>query len=85
MSEPRPDYSEQFPNLTFDEPADHVLRITLDAPGLNSVDAAVHRELADVWLAVDRDPAVHVAVLRGAGRAFSAGGSFELLDELIDD
>jgi enoyl-CoA hydratase len=85
MSDPRPDYADRFPNLTFDEPADHVLRITLDAPGLNAVDAAVHRELADVWLAVDRDPAVHVAVLRGAGRAFSAGGSFELLDELIDD
>ena len=85
MSDPRPDYAERFPNLTVDEPADHVLRITLDAPGLNAVDAAVHRELADIWLAIDRDPAVHVALLRGAGRAFSAGGSFELLDELIDD
>jgi enoyl-CoA hydratase len=74
-----------FPHLRFDRPADHVLRITLDGPGLNAVDADVHRELADVWLAVDRDPDVHVAVLCGAGRAFSAGGSFELLDSLTKD
>src|SRR5512132_3315553 len=45
----------------------------------------VHRELADVWLAIDRDPDTNVALLRGAGRAFSAGGSFELLDALMDD
>ena len=45
----------------------------------------MHRELADVWLAVDRDADTNVAVLRGAGKAFSAGGSFELLDEMIDD
>src|SRR6476661_5118284 len=74
-----------FPGLTFDRPADSVLRITLDAPGLNSVDSELHRQLADVWLAVDRDPDTHVALLRGAGRAFSAGGSFELIDEIMGD
>jgi len=62
-----------------------VLRITMDAPGLNAVDHALHRQLADVWMAVDRDPDTNVAVLQGAGRAFSAGGSFELLDSLMDD
>ena len=62
-----------FPHLTFDRPADGVLRITLDGPGLNAVDRDVHRELADVWLAVDRDPDTNVALLRGAGKAFSAG------------
>ncbi len=72
-------------DLTFDRPAPGVLRITLDGPGLNSVGHAVHRQLADVWLAVDRDPDTNVALLRGAGRAFSAGGSFELLDDLMND
>jgi enoyl-CoA hydratase len=62
-----------------------VLRITLDGPGLNAVDHDVHRELADVWLAIDRDPETNVAVLQGAGKAFSAGGSFELLDDLMSD
>ena len=41
----------------------------------------MHRELADVWLTIDRDPDVRVVVLQGAGKAFSAGGSFELIDE----
>ncbi|MCO5317636.1 MAG: enoyl-CoA hydratase/isomerase family protein [Microthrixaceae bacterium] len=76
---------EQFDALEIDRPAPGVLRITLDAPGLNSVDRTLHRQLADVWLAVDRDPDTRAAVLRGAGRALSAGGSFELIDDMIGD
>jgi enoyl-CoA hydratase len=76
---------DDFPDLTFDRPAAGVLRITLDAPGLNAVDASMHRQLADVWLAVDRDPDTNVAVIQGAGKAFSAGGSFELLDGIMSD
>ena len=75
----------EFSALRFDRPADKVLRLTLDGPGLNAVTPELHRQLADVWLAIDRDPDVHVALIRGEGRAFSAGGSFELLDEMIDD
>jgi len=74
-----------FPHLTFDRPAPRVLRITLDGPGLNAVDPETHRELADVWLTVDRDPETNVALLQGAGRAFSAGGSFDLIDSVIRD
>ena len=74
-----------FPDLAFDRPAEGVLRITLDAPGLNSVGPAAHAQLADVWRTVDRDPDTDVALLRGAGRGFSAGGSFELIDSVIGD
>jgi enoyl-CoA hydratase len=74
-----------FPNLHFERPADAVLKIVLEGPGLNAVDHAVHRELADVWVAVDRDPDVRVALLTGAGRAFSSGGSFELLADIVTD
>jgi enoyl-CoA hydratase len=74
-----------FPGLFVDRPSPGVLRITMDAPGLNAVSPSVHRELADVWLVVDRDPETRVALLRGAGRAFSAGGSFELLGDMIGD
>jgi enoyl-CoA hydratase len=80
-----PDRYADFPHLRFDRPAGGVLRITLDGPGLNAVDHEVHRELADVWLAVDRDPDTRVAVIQGAGRAFSAGGSFELLESMTTD
>ncbi len=74
-----------FPDLSFDRPADTVLRITLDGPGLNAVGPAVHRQLADVWLTIDRDPDTNVALLQGAGKAFSSGGSFELIDGVTTD
>jgi enoyl-CoA hydratase/carnithine racemase len=74
-----------FPSLTFERPAAGILRIVLDGPGLNAVDQQAHRDLAEVWLAVDRDPDTRVAVIAGAGKAFSAGGSFELIDELTRD
>jgi enoyl-CoA hydratase len=73
------------PDLRFDRPAAGVLRITLDGPNLNAVGPDVHRELADVWLAVDRDPDTRVALLQGAGKAFSAGGSFDLLEGITTD
>ena len=50
-----PDPYAPFTHLRFDRPSDRILRITLDGPGLNAVDSDVHRELADVWVAVDRD------------------------------
>ncbi|HVM64967.1 MAG TPA: enoyl-CoA hydratase/isomerase family protein [Acidimicrobiales bacterium] len=74
-----------FTGLRFERPEAGVLEIVLDAPNLNAVDDRMHRELADVWLTVDRDPSTRVALLTGAGRAFSAGGSFELLDQIIHD
>jgi enoyl-CoA hydratase len=76
---------DEFPGLTFDRPADKVLRITLDGPGLNAVGPEVHRQLADVWLAVDKDPDTNVALLQGAGKGFSSGGSFELIAGIMDD
>jgi len=74
-----------FPSLRFERPEPGILRIVLDGPGLNAVSPRMHRDLAEVWLAVDRDPDVRVAILCGAGKAFSAGGSFELIDEMIGD
>jgi enoyl-CoA hydratase len=74
-----------FPDLRFERPAAGVLQIVLDGPNLNAVTHAVHRQLADVWLAVDRDADTRVALLTGAGRAFSAGGSFDLIEDLTRD
>ena len=79
------DAYDAFDGLTIDRPAEGVLRITMDAPGLNAVNEDVHRQLADIWLTVDRDPDTRVALLTGAGKAFSAGGSFDLLDTLMSD
>src|SRR5207245_11475808 len=43
------------------------------------------RGLAAVWLVVDGEPEVGVAIVQGAGKGFSAGGSFELLEQLMSD
>ena len=74
-----------FPSLTFERPEPGILEIVLDAPGLNSVGHEAHRDLVDVWLAVDKDPDTRVALIRGAGKGFSSGGSFELLSDLTTD
>jgi enoyl-CoA hydratase len=79
------DYAALYPSFRFDRPVEGVLRITFDAPGLNSVSPAAHREIADVWMTVDRDPETRVAILQGAGKGFSSGGSFELLDGITTD
>jgi enoyl-CoA hydratase len=79
------DRYEEFVSLAFDEPSPGVLRITLEGPGLNAVNETMHRELADVWLTIDRDPSVRVVVLQGAGKGFSSGGAFDLLDGLMKD
>ena len=76
---------EQFSSLRFERLRTDVLEIVLDGPGLNSVSPAMHRDLADVWLTVDRDPDTRIALIRGEGRGFSSGGSFDLLEGMIGD
>ncbi len=79
------DYADRHPSFAYDWPADGVLRITMNAPGLNAVGVEGHRDIGDVWLTIDRDPEVQVAILQGAGRGFSAGGSFDLIEGMIED
>ncbi|WP_099021098.1 enoyl-CoA hydratase/isomerase family protein [Mycolicibacterium palauense] len=67
--------------------ADGPLRIiTLNRPdALNAVNDSLHVGLAGLWNALSEDADARVAVLTGAGRAFSAGGDFNYLDELRRD
>ncbi|MBM4382870.1 MAG: enoyl-CoA hydratase/isomerase family protein [Deltaproteobacteria bacterium] len=81
MSDPYAEYTE----LKFERPKPGVLAVVLDAPGLNSVNQRMHRELADVWRTIDRDPETRVALLRGAGKAFSAGGNFDMVEAIMGD
>ncbi len=80
-----PDPYARFESLTFERHDPGVLEVVLDAPNLNAVGHAMHRDLAEVWLAVDRDPETRVALIRGAGKAFSAGGSLDLIEDLTND
>ncbi len=62
-----------------------VLEITMNRPEkLNAVDEAMHAELARVFVDVSSDPECDIAVLTGAGRAFSAGGDIEWMQKMID-
>ncbi|MGW0761682.1 enoyl-CoA hydratase/isomerase family protein [Streptomyces sp. NPDC002814] len=76
---------EQFTSLTFERPAPGVLRIVLDAPHLNAVDPRMHGELADIWPVVDRDDDVRAVLVQGAGKAFSAGGTFDSIEAMTED
>src|SRR5262245_27756422 len=71
--------------LKFDRPHPKVLRITMENGQMNTTDAALHAELGDIWRDVDRDPSVNAAILTGAGKIFSAGGDFAIIQENIDD
>ncbi|MEV5834945.1 enoyl-CoA hydratase/isomerase family protein [Nocardia sp. NPDC052112] len=60
--------------------------ITLNRPdALNAVNDPLHAGLARLWPRLSADSAARVAVLTGAGRAFSAGGDFTYLEELSRD
>jgi len=85
-----------FRHILFERPAPGVLWMTLNRPEvLNAADERLHTELVEIWKTLDRDPETHVAVVTGAGRAFSAGGdldwversyrSFEEITRILDE
>lgn len=77
---------EGYQRLRFDTPSPGVLEIVISDPErLNAVDAVGHRELAYVWRDVERLDDVRAVVLRGDGKAFSAGGSFDMIEHMIGD
>jgi enoyl-CoA hydratase len=80
------DYSTTFPSLRFADLGGGVLEVSMSAPGrLNAVGHDGHRELAEVWLTVDKDPDVRVAIVRGEGGVFSAGGDLDLVSDMAED
>ena len=74
-----------YTRLKFDRPHANVLRITMENGRMNTADAALHAELGQIWRDVDKDPGVNAVILTGAGKVFSAGGDFAIIQENIDD
>src|SRR5579859_1658354 len=64
-----------------------ILEITMRAEEgkLSITNARMHAEMARIWLDVDRDPEARVAILRGEGRGFSAGGDLAMVEEMTRD
>jgi enoyl-CoA hydratase len=72
--------------LDLDLQEDGVLVITFSNPDkLNAVTETGHRELVTIWPEIDADGDVVVALLRGEGRAFSAGGDFGMIHGILED
>src|SRR5579862_1475346 len=77
---------DQFEHLSFERRADGVVVITLDRPDvLNAAGVRMHKEMSEVWAVVDEDEEMRASVVTGAGRAFSAGGDLEMIEEMTRD
>tara|TARA_A100001037_G_C15141703_1_gene634092 strand:- start:1006 stop:1815 length:810 start_codon:yes stop_codon:yes gene_type:complete len=75
-----------YKRLKFDYPEKRILRITFNNPkSLNALDAIGHKEITYVWQEVDSDPAIDCVILTGEGKAFSAGGDLEMVEDIIAD
>ena len=76
------DYS-QYQHLLI-EKRDGIALLTMNRPEvMNATNFRLHNELSRIWLDLGEDPEVRVAVITGAGNAFSAGGDFEMIEESI--
>ena len=70
----------EYEQLRFERRDNGVLLITMDRPDkYNAADERMHSELARIWKDVSADPQTKVAVITGAGKAFSAGGDLDMV------
>jgi enoyl-CoA hydratase len=77
---------DRFEHLSFERRDDGVVVVTLNRPDvLNAANVRMHQEMGAVWAVIDADADARVAVVTGAGRAFSAGGDLEMIEEMITD
>jgi len=77
---------DEYEHLTFERRDNGVLLITMNRPDkYNAADERMHGELARVWAEVSADQETKVAVVTGAGRAFSAGGDLAMVQRMAGD
>ena len=74
-----------YASLKLDRPAEQVLRITMSRGKMNAMDFEFHHSMTTIWQHIEDDPSVSAVILTGEGRAFSAGGDFELEQKLVTD
>lgn len=72
---------DSYQHILFEKRDPNILWITLNRPDvLNAADERLHTELVELWRTIDADSTVNVAVITGAGRAFSAGGDLGMVE-----
>ena len=74
-----------YQSLKLDRPAEQVLRITMSRGKMNAMDFEFHHSLTTIWQYIEDDPSVSAVIITGDGRAFSAGGDFELEEKLVNE
>lgn len=63
-----------------------LLRANFNRPAtLNAIDRAAHDDIARLFTELAVDPLTDVVILSGVGRAFSAGGDLDYIQQMIDD
>jgi enoyl-CoA hydratase len=68
------------------EKQDGIALITMNRPEVyNATNARLHYELGRIWLDIGEDADVRVAVITGAGKAFSAGGDLDMIEGFLGD
>jgi enoyl-CoA hydratase len=79
-------YLREFPSLQFFAPEGAILELVIANKGrLNAATESMHRDLAQVWRAIDVDDAVRAVIVRGEGANFSSGGDFDMIERMIED
>jgi len=79
-------YAREFSSLQFLASEGGILELVIANKGrLNAATESMHRDLAEVWRAVDVDEAVRVVIVRGEGANFSSGGDFAMIERMIED
>ena len=65
---------------------DGIARITMNRPEVyNATNGRLHYELGRIWQDLGADHEVRVAIITGAGKAFSAGGDLDLIENFLGD
>jgi enoyl-CoA hydratase len=79
-------YAREFASLQFFAPEGGILELVIANKGrLNAATESMHRDLAQVWRAIDVDDAVRAVIVRGEGANFSSGGDFDMIERMIED
>jgi enoyl-CoA hydratase/carnithine racemase len=73
----------EYEHLLFERRDNGVLLVTMNRPDkYNAANERMHGELARVWAEVSADSETKVAVVTGAGKAFSAGGDLAMVQRM---
>ncbi|HLX49950.1 MAG TPA: enoyl-CoA hydratase/isomerase family protein [Streptosporangiaceae bacterium] len=75
-----------YQSLLFERRDHGVLVITMNRPeSYNAADEVMHAELARLWADISKDGQTRVAVVTGAGEAFSSGGDLAMVERMAGD